>query len=205
MSTKLSGLRVSFVRRVSNFLLLFNIFSSVDASNSNDASNGSGTINSGYGNNTKIVSNSRNNRSNIKDDSNSWIVRKAACNSRAPTTAMLRQHQCSCNSGAPATAVPLQQRCPCNSGAPATAVPLQQQGSCNSNAPGTSVLLQQRFPCNSRAPATAGLLLQSNTCNIRKLNSRRNNSSNRRMSVTVGQLTRPPARACRAFERARLL
>ncbi len=85
--------------------------------------------NSGDGNNTDI-SNSRNYSSNIKDNSNSRIVSKAAC-----------KRQGSCNSNAPATSFLLQQRC-----------------SCNSNAPATSVLLQQRCPCNSRATATAGFL-----------------------------------------------
>ncbi len=123
MSTKLSGLRVSFVRRVSNFLLLFNIFSSVDASNSNDASNASGISNSGDGNNTRDVSNSRNNSSNIKDNSNSGTVSEAACKRRAPATALFLQHQYFCNSGAPATAGLLLQSDTCI----ATSGSLQQQ------------------------------------------------------------------------------
>ncbi len=75
----------------------------MDAINSNDASNASGTSNSGGGNNTWDVSNSRNNGSNIQDDSYSRIVSKAACKSRVPATAVPLQQQGSCNRRAPST------------------------------------------------------------------------------------------------------
>ncbi len=155
---------------------------------SNDASNASGTINSGDGS-------SRNDSLNVKDDSNSRIVSMAACKSRAPATSMLLQQQCSCNISSSATAdtcnirklatagtivqtarTPvtkgplkgrLKQQGSCNSRAPGAAGLLQQQGSCNSRAPGAAGLLEQQGSCNSKAPATAGHLQQQGSCNSR--------------------------------------
>ncbi len=64
----------------------------------------------------------------------------------------------------------MQQRCFCNISAPAKAVPLQQRGTYNSRATGT--VGHHQKACNSK-----------------------NDSSNRRMPVTVGSLARPPTRA----------
>jgi hypothetical protein len=61
----------------------------MDAINSNDVSNISGTSNSNYGINNWDASISRNNSSNSKGASSSRIASKSACNNNSPATARL--------------------------------------------------------------------------------------------------------------------